>query len=244
MKEAHRAATGIEGEGSLSSRQEMFTAALRLTLDAAGRTQESVARRAGIAASTMSCYATGRRVPRVGKLESIYKVLEAESADQSFDLPYSLAYLLDLRAGAELEKRAPEAAATVLHEVEPVIHGLVEAPPEEQTVAPVIPQEGDRRNSVASHAADIAAYGRHLAAGRVRDAHFHAWVMGSRLPSNEFPLAVASYRRSGAEEAVETMLNAAADRDVQASINIAAALLDEGHLADARVLLNVLRDDA
>ncbi|MFH8463917.1 hypothetical protein [Streptomyces sp. NPDC017991] len=244
MKEAHRAATEIEGGGSLSSRQEMFTAALRLTLAAADRTQGRVAEKAGIATSSMSCYVTGRRVPRLGKLESIYKALEAEAVDQGFDLPYSLADLLDLRAGAELEKRAPEATATVLHEVESVIRDLVEAPPGEQTVAPVTPHEGDRRNSVTPHAADIAAYGRHLAAGRVRDAHFHAWVMGSRLPSNEFPLAVASYRRTGAEEAVETMLNAAADRDVQASINIAAALLDEGHLADARVLLNVLRDDA
>ncbi|MBV1938279.1 hypothetical protein KUF83_17160 [Streptomyces sp. BV286] len=244
MKEAHRAAKEFEGEGSLPSRQEMFTAALRQTLAAAGRTQERIARNAHIGVSSMSCYATGRRVPRLEKLESIYKVLEAEAVDQGFDLPYSLAHLLDLRAGAELEKYAPEAAATVLHEVEPVIHDLAAAPPGEQTVAPVTPHEGDRRNSVTPHAADIAAYGRHLAAGRVRDAHFHAWVMGSKLPSNEFPLAVASYRRSGAEEAVETMLNAAADRDVQASINIAAALLDEGHLADARVLLNVLRDDA
>ncbi|MFL1902729.1 hypothetical protein ACJWDR_27030 [Streptomyces tauricus] len=68
--------------------------------------------------------------------------------------------------------------------------------------------------------------------------------MGSSLPSSDFPLAVASYRQAGAEEAVETMLNAAADRDVQASLNITAALLEEGHLGDARALLSALRDDA
>ncbi|WP_221355825.1 helix-turn-helix domain-containing protein [Streptomyces beigongshangae] len=244
MKEAHRAATEIEGEGSLFSRQEAFTAALRLALAAADRTQGRIAEKAGIAASTMSCYVTGRRVPGLENLESIYKALEADVVAQGGELPHSLPYLLDLRLDAALEKRFPETLAKAPHEAEPAIPDASESSPAEQTVAPVPSSEGDRRNSVTSHAADIAAYGRHLAAGRVRDAHFHAWAMGSRLPSNEFPLAVASYRRSGAEEAVETMLNAAADRDVQASINIAAALLDEGHLADARALLNVLRDDA
>ncbi len=245
MKEAHRAAAGSEsGESASRSRQEMFFDALHATLDAVGRTQEVIARRAGVGTSTMSCYSTGRRVPVLENLEKIYKVLEAEGVDQGIKLPHSLSDLLDLRLEAELEKRFPEAAAKVPYKVESVIPSAVEAALVEPAVAPVPPDEGDRRNSVTRYAADIADYARHLAAGRIRDAHSHAWFMGSSLPSSDFPLAVASYRQAGAEEAVETMLNAAADRDVQASLNITAALLEEGHLGDARALLRALRDDA
>src|SRR4051812_41558386 len=109
MKEAHRAAAG--SECASHSRQEMFSAALRATLNAVGRTQEVVARKAKIGTSTMSCYVTGRRVPVLANLEEIYKVLEAEGADQGVKLPHSLPHLLDLRLDAELEKRIPESAA-------------------------------------------------------------------------------------------------------------------------------------
>lgn len=138
MTEAHRAAAGGEsGQRASRSRQETFFDALHATLDAVGRTQEMIARRAGVGASTMSCYSTGRRVPVLENLEKIYKVLEAEGVDQGIKLPHSLSDLLDLRLEAELEKRFPEAAAKVPHRMESAIPSAVEAALVEPAVAPV-----------------------------------------------------------------------------------------------------------
>ncbi|MGW0902665.1 helix-turn-helix domain-containing protein [Streptomyces sp. NPDC002853] len=249
------------------SRKEDFVTAFRETLGSVGRAQNVIARKAGVGQSSISCYNTGKRVPEQASLERIYKVLEAEARRCGSTLPHSLAQLHGLREAAKIESIAPVTAAAWTSGTDSALTGAIPcrpasaalrnrrrmkramlaqrnaapglAPPE----GPVPPREGDRPSAGNSYAADVAEYGRHMAANRVRDAHFIAWAMGSNLPSLEFPRAVASYRKANLAEGADTMLSTAANRDMQTSVNIAAALLDVGQLMDAQRLLTAIRTD-
>ncbi|MFJ2773359.1 hypothetical protein [Streptomyces sp. NPDC087300] len=226
----------------------------------------AIAKRAGVNQSSLSCYNTGRRVPEPGPLERIYKVLEREVQRRAAKaLPHSLPYLLQLRDAARAQSFAPSAADAALAASASASAGRRPASPafrerrrtkrrrlarrklaglSAQAKVPVPHRAGDRHPAENAHAADIAAYRGHVAAGRYRDAQFIAWAMGNNLAPRDFPDAVASYRRAGAGEGAEAMLSAAANRDdVQASINITAALVDEGQVADAQAILAVIRTD-
>ncbi|MEU1150073.1 helix-turn-helix transcriptional regulator [Streptomyces sp. NPDC005901] len=244
---------------------EVFLEALRGVLTAVGLTQDTIAKRAGVSQSSLSCYSTGRRVPDVGKLERIYKVLEDEAQRTSAQaLPHTLPYLLQLRDAARAQRIAPSAAnaaiaATATRPTQQPAYSAFRkrrrmkrlrlahrklATPTTQTDVPVPPHEGDRHPADNTHAADIAAYLSHVAAGRFRDAQFIVWAKGNSLASREFPHAIASYRDAGADDGAEAMLNAAANRaDIQASVNITAALIDEGQVADAQAILTAIRTD-
>ncbi|GGR78424.1 hypothetical protein GCM10010252_16380 [Streptomyces aureoverticillatus] len=248
----------------------MFLAALHDVLNAVGLTHNTIATRARISQSTLSCYNTGRRVPEPGRLERIYKVLEDEAQRPPAQaLPHPLPYLLQLRDAARAQPFAPSAATAALAASTP---GSTTTPPERrpafptfherrrikldrfarrklaapsaQAKVPVPRREGDRHRANNAHAADIAEYVNHVMAGRFRDAQFIAWAQGNNLAPREFPHVVASYRDAGAEEGAEAMLSAAANRDdVQESINITAALIDEGQVDDAQAILAVIRTD-
>ncbi|MFF2508336.1 hypothetical protein ACFVTY_33980 [Streptomyces sp. NPDC058067] len=266
---AERLPAGDTQAGELVSQKEKFLFAFRETLKVADCAHYRIADKAQVGRSSISCYNTGKRVPEKGPLERIYKVVEEQARRHGTAMPYSLAHLLRLEDATRIERVSPEAAAALPTEADsitPTLNGHRPAsggfrkrryrkramlarrkvsPPPQPTEVPVPPREGDRHLTLTDspHAAAVADYRRHLGAGRIRDAHFIAWVMGSNLPSHEFPQAVASYREAGSDDGAETMLNAAANRDRQASINITAALLDKGQLSDAHAILNVLRTD-
>lgn len=245
------------------SRKDDFFIAFRESMGSVGCAHNQIARSAGVGQSSISCYNTGRRVPRQASLERIYKALESEARRLNKTLPHSLANLHSLREAAMIESIAPVTAAAWTSDTDSAVvqrkpasaassrrrvrRAMLAQRKVSYSSAPVrgpVPhQVGDRPSAEGPYAADIATYRRHMEAGRVRDAHFIAWAMGSNLPSLEFPRAVASYRKADAEEGAETMLSTAAKRDIQTSVNIAAALLDEGQLADAQVLLTALRTD-
>lgn len=250
-----------------TARKRDFVIAFRETLASVGSAQYVIAGKAGVGQSSISCYNTGKRVPEQASLERIYKVLEAEAQRRGRVLPHTLTHLHGLREAAKIESIAPaslaawtastNSAPTAPTPCKPAAAALrnrrrlkramlaqrkasaASAPAE----GPVPLPAGDRPSAGISYAADIAEYRRHVAAGRVRDAHFIAWAMGSNLPSLEFPRAVSSYRKAGAAEGAETMLSTAANRDIQTSLNIVAALLTAGQLADAQKLLAALRTD-
>ncbi|MFH8606604.1 hypothetical protein ACH4D5_03825 [Streptomyces sp. NPDC018029] len=212
-----------------------------------------IASRAAVGLSTISCY-KGERVPGEPEtLERIYKVLKEEAQAVNRRLPHSLPHLLALRTAATVEKTDPEAAAVVLA-------SLLRGPASEAWLrsrkrrmlharrkaarlsarfeVPVPRQTGDRHLATDTHAADIADYLSHVAAGRFRHAQFIAWMMGNNLSPDEFPPTVASFRVAGAEDGIEAMLNAAAQRDdVRGTVNIALALLGTGQVKDARTIL-------
>ncbi|QDQ11764.1 hypothetical protein [Streptomyces spectabilis] len=266
-----RKATAAE---ELPTHRREFHTAFAETLEAVDLPHNRIAAKAGLPASSISCYNTGRRVPEQAQLEKLYKTLEAEARRGGVVLPHSLPHLLNLREAARIEKIAPVAADATARAsgAEPaadtgVTHAAAKrggtlgglrqrrlmrkarlahrkfTAPSAPATAPVPPQEGDRRIRCDGHIAEISDYRRHLTEGRFRDAHFIAWSMGSLLPSAEFPHAVESYRRADAAEGAEVMLGAAAAREFQASVNIIAALLDEGQLNDVRALLSILRTD-
>ncbi|MFI7316203.1 hypothetical protein [Streptomyces venezuelae] len=244
--------------------REVFRNALRDVLGVVDLAHNTIAKRAGISQSSLSCYNTGRRVPEAGSLERIYKVLEAEvQRAPAKALPHTLPLLLQLRDAARAQSIAPSAAsATVAATAHPtqrpaysafharrrlkrtrLAHRKVAAA-SAQAEVPVPLPEGDRHLADNAHAADIADYLGHVAAGRLRDAQFNVWVKGNDLAPREFPQALSSYRHAGAEEAAEALLSDAASRDdIRASINITAALIDENLVADARTILAAIRTD-
>ncbi|MGW2229724.1 helix-turn-helix domain-containing protein [Streptomyces formicae] len=244
----------------------MFLSALHDVLNSVPLAHNAIAKRAGVNQSSLSCYNTGRRVPDPGLLERIYKVLEGEVRRRGTkELPHTLSYLLQLRDAARAQPFAPSAANAALAASAATLPVRRSASPtfrdrrrvkrrrlarrkiaglSAQAKVPVPRSTGDRHPAGNAHAADIAAYRGHMAAGRYRDAQFIAWALGNNLAPREFPHAVASYREAGAGDGAEAMLSAAASRgDVQASINITAALVDEGQVADAQAILTVIRTD-
>lgn len=249
------------------SRKRDFVMAFRETLASVGSAQYVIARKAGVGQSSISCYNTGKRVPEQASLERIYKVLEAEAQRRGRALPHTLAHLHGLREAAKIESISPASAAAWSVSTNSTPTGATPCKPAAMALrnrrrlkramlaqrkaspssapaeGPVPLPVGDRPSAESSYATDVAEYRRHVAAGRVRDAHFIAWAMGSNLPSLEFPSAVASYRKADAAEGAETMLSTAAKRDIQTSVNIVAALLTAGQVADAQLLLAVLRTD-
>lgn len=244
-------------DGTASSIRETFFSAFSETVAAVELPHKVIANKAGVGLSSISCY-KGVRVPEEpGPLERIYKVLEAEACALDVRLPHSLPYLLVLRTAATVERTDPSAAVQVLASLlrQPasearlrsrkrrMLHARRKAARSRVQAKVPVPQEtGDRHLATDKHAADIADYLRHAAEGRFRHAQFIAWMMGSNLDAHEVPVAVASFRTAGAEEGIEAMLHAAADRsDVQVPINIAITLLAEGQAADARTILSALR---
>lgn len=262
-----RAASGGATIDAHTSRKDDFVTAFREALGAVGTAHYLIARKAGVGQSSISCYNTGKRVPEQASLERIYKTLESEARRRGRSLPHSLAHLHSLREAAMIESIAPVTAATWASGANSTPTGTIpcrpaspgfrqrrrlkramlaqrkEAAASASPEGPVPLPQGDRPSAGKSYATDVAEYRRHMAAGRVRDAHFIAWAMGSNLASLEFPRAVASYRKAGVAEGADTMLSTAASRDIQTSVNIAAALVTEGQLSDAQKLLTALRTD-
>ncbi|MFF8655674.1 hypothetical protein [Streptomyces huasconensis] len=235
----------------------MFFAAFSELVEAVAVPHKVIANKAGVGLSSISCY-KGERVPdEPGPLERIYKVLEEEAQARDIRLPHSLPHLLALRTAATVERTAPDAAARLLASLQRrpasaawvrgrkrrLLHARRKAArlPVPAKV-PVPRTRGDRHPAPDKHAADIADYLGHVAAGRFRHAQFIAWMLGMHLDAQEFPRTVTSFRTAGAEEAIEAMLHAAADRDdIQMPLRIAMTLLDEGQVSDARTILAAIR---
>ncbi|MER5256291.1 hypothetical protein [Streptomyces sp. NPDC002855] len=249
------------------SRKDDFVTAFRETLGSVGSAHNLIARKANVGQSSISCYNTGKRLPEQASLEQIYKALETEAQRLGRPLPHSLAHLHRLREAAKIESIAPVTAAAWVSGIASAPSGasprrpastalrnrrrLKRAMLAQRKASPVLAPaegpvphwEGDRPSAGMSYAAEVAEYRRYMAAGRVRDAHFIAWAMGANLSSIEFPRAVASYRRADMAEGADTMITTAAKRDIQTSVNIAAALLEDGQLGDAQQLLTAIRTD-
>ncbi|MCX4908395.1 helix-turn-helix transcriptional regulator [Streptomyces sp. NBC_00878] len=251
-----------------------FTEALRETTDSVPLTQSRIADKAGAGEAAISGYLNGNRVPEQGKLEKIYKVLEEAAQRTHTELPYCLGKLLSMRAEvlrariersvggdipvlrpveertADSEQPAPRVSRAARRSrrrrrITP-LRGRVSPLPTRDEV-PVPSGEGDRhliQDSGPSRAAELDAYRSHQAAGRTRDAYMILWSMANALPVREFPAVVMSYRAAGLAEAAETLLHTAARREVQAALNIAAALHDNDQYEDAGVILNAARTDS
>ncbi|MEU0641687.1 hypothetical protein [Streptomyces umbrinus] len=224
--------------------------------------------------ATISGYLHGDRIPEQGKLDRIYKVLEEAAQQTHTELPYSLRKLLSMRAEvlrARIERGMvgdplalrPVAERTATSETPaPRTSGAARRSRRRRRIAPLrgrvshlptrnevpVPsEEGDRhltQDSGTSRAAELDAYRGHQAAGRTRDAYMILWSMANALPVREFPAVVMSYRAAGLTEAAETLLHTAARREVQAALNIAAALHDNDQYEDAGVMLNAARTDS
>ncbi len=262
------ATTGDEADkdGQSSHRREFF-AALAGTLEAVDIPQYRIADRAGLPESSVSCYRTGRRMPNQHRVELLYKVTEEAALRQGVTLPYSLQQLLRLHEAAAIESVAPSArvleaeadrtscdsagqrwsALSGFRKRRHRRRGLLARHTTTRSTAPggapVPPRQGDRRTASNPHAAEVADFSRYVAEGKVREAHFIAWAMGSSVPALEFPQALASYRKAGAVQGVEAMLNAATSASMQRSVNVAAALLDKGQVQDARAVLSAVRTE-
>ncbi|QIB45584.1 hypothetical protein [Streptomyces aureoverticillatus] len=251
---AKRAARRRAPRGSI---REAFFAAFSETVEAVDIPHKVIAKEADVGLSSISCY-KGVRVPEEpGPVERIYKVLEGEAREQGERLPHSLPYLLALRMAATVEKTDPGAASELLESLlrKPAPDARVRSRKRRglharrkaarlavRAEVPVPHQKGDRHLANNKHAADIADYVRHIEEDQLRHAQFIAWVMGTNIEPCEFPQMVAAFRVAGAEEGIEAMLNAAANRnDIQASINAAIALLSEGQVADAQAILGAIR---
>ncbi|GLF93514.1 hypothetical protein [Streptomyces yaizuensis] len=89
--------------------------------------------------------------------------------------------------------------------------------------------------------AEAAEVGRHLAAGREWDAFMVLRNTGSTVPAHEFPGVVSSCRAAGLPEAAEILLRAAAERETQAVLNIAAAMHDHQQYEDMGLMLAAAR---
>ncbi|MFF8640278.1 hypothetical protein [Streptomyces sp. NPDC015345] len=239
--------------------REAFFVAFSEIVEAVAVPHKVIASKANVGLSSISCY-KGERVPdEPGPLERIYKVLEEEAQARDMRLPHSLPYLLALRTAATVERADPDAAAQVLASLlrrrpaseawlrsrrRRVLHARRKAARlPVQAKVPVPRPMGDRHLAPEKHAADIADYLHHVAEGRFRHAQFIAWMLGMNLDTQEFPQTVTSFRMAGAEEAIEAMLHAAADReDIQAPIRIALTLLDEDQVADAQTILGAIQN--
>jgi hypothetical protein len=63
----------------------------------------------------------------------------------------------------------------------------------------------------------------------------------STVPAHEFPGVVSSCRAAGLEQAVETLLKTAAEREIRAVLTITAALHEQRQYEDAGVMLTAVR---
>ncbi|MFJ7048860.1 hypothetical protein ACIQVC_36465 [Streptomyces sp. NPDC101112] len=258
----------------LLAEERLFAEAFRETMDSVRLAQSRIADRAGVGQATISCYLHGVRIPQPGKLKGIYSVLEEAARQADTKLPYSLSKLLCMRSDAlwarnersgiandaptthtDPHPAVPEMPAPRLSRAARRIRrrrriaptrGQVSALPTRIEV-PVPPEEGDRhlnQDADVSRAAEVDAYRGHQTAGRTRDAYMVLWGVAKTLPVREFPAVVTSYRAAGLGEAADTLLRTAALRDVQAAVNIAAALHDNDQYEDASVILNAARTDS
>ncbi len=108
-----------------------------------------------------------------------------------------------------------------------------------QTIAPVPPQEGDRQRPVCPEVSwtgleEVAA---HFAGGRIHDAVTILQNAGRSLPVRDIPNAVTACRSAGLNDAADTMLNSAGQRDIRAVLSLASTLNHQRRHTDADVLL-------
>ncbi|MGW3113834.1 helix-turn-helix domain-containing protein [Streptomyces sp. NPDC001091] len=116
-----------------------------------------------------------------------------------------------------------------------------------RTEVPVPLAEGDRHMEVAASpalATELALLHRNQAAGRVRDTYMLVWDKARKITPGDLPEVLAAYRASGLEEAAETLLRTVVvERDLNAVLNIVAALHDGHQYTDAQTILAAARTD-
>lgn len=237
-----------------------FVSALRDIKDCTPLAQASIADQAGVSQTTFSGYLNGRRVPERHKLEALFKVIQDDVQQRGRHLPHDLSALFTLRERARAANGPhfasvsnqgspthPEPAA------EDVSLGFRDAAASAPRV-PVPQQQGDRHPrtlpasdlshdpSTSGHGFSVDEIRRHYASGRRWDAVVLISHAARRLPSSDFPAAVFALRGTGIERAVESLLKAAAaSRDTNAVINIAAALHEHQQFEEVGVVLAAAR---
>ncbi|MGW1979289.1 hypothetical protein [Streptomyces sp. NPDC001889] len=94
-----------QGGRRLGSSHAQFRRALKHVVKSCGLTQERIASRAGVPATTFSGYLTGYRLPKeAASLTCVYAVMEEHAAKSHHVLPWSLEDLERLRSQALLER--------------------------------------------------------------------------------------------------------------------------------------------
>ncbi|MBV1947908.1 helix-turn-helix transcriptional regulator [Streptomyces sp. BV129] len=116
-----------------------------------------------------------------------------------------------------------------------------------RTEVPVPLPEGDRHLTRATSpalATELALLQSNQAAGRVRDAYMLVWDKARKITPGDLPEVLAAYRASGLEEAADALLRTVVvERDVNAVLNIVAALHDGHQYTDAQTILAAARTD-
>ncbi|MEV4684392.1 helix-turn-helix domain-containing protein [Streptomyces kurssanovii] len=243
-----------------------FVSALREVKDSTSLSQGDIARLAGVSESTFSGYLNGKRVPEADKLEALYKVIQDDVRLNGDSIPHELSSLVALREYARaangphfasLSAAAHGEAGRSLPGAEPAASSVHPFHSDGQVAGigvPVPLRRGDRRPSPSTtrsstglrgpddhwlYAADIR---HHYEAGRHWDALVLISHTATRLSSSAFPEVVIAWKQSGIEQAVESLLkSAAATRDNNAVLNIAAALHDHRQYEELGVILSAAR---
>lgn len=241
-----------------------FVLALRRMRELSHRTQQQIADDAFLAATSLSNHLNGGRVPEADHLAAVYKVLDGDALAGQKAVPYSLDFLLELRAqalvrhcrccsvGYPAEPIAIPAEATHASPASRTVrrrargarlhryrrYRASHALPEQAEV-PVPLREGDRHLSAHISEAwpEVADLAERLASGMVRDAEIMLWSAATTLSADGIQLFVAGCRSAGLDEAADQVITNASRRDAQAVLNIAAAFYHEKQHEDVGRLL-------
>lgn len=242
-----------------------FVSALRDIKDCTPLAQASIADQAGVSQTTFSGYLNGRRVPERHKLEALFKVIQDDVQQRGRHLPHDLSALFTLRERARAANGPHFASVSASGtgdqslptDPEPAAEDVALDFTDAATSAPRVPvpqQQGDRHPrtlparglspdpSTVGQGFSMDEIRRHYASGRRWDAVVLISHAARRLPSGDFPAAVFALRGTGIERAVESLLKAAAaSRDTNAVINIAAALHEHQQFEEVGVVLAAAR---
>ncbi|MFJ8587681.1 hypothetical protein ACIRD2_23955 [Streptomyces sp. NPDC093595] len=244
-----------------------FTSALDEVARSVGLAQNRIAVKAGIPATTLSGYLCGHRLPKNGEsLDRVYTAMEKHAQAKERSLPRSLAEMRKLfelavrerweaRSGTDTGAGEPSAAAHTLpaprrtsprrrlqRRVRMYGARRKAALSAGRAAVPVPPERGDRHRTVgtstaAPWATEAEEIRSHFAGGRAWDAYQMLRNTASTVPAHEFPGVVSSCREAGLEQAVETLLKTAAEREIRAVLSITAALHQQHQYEDAGVIL-------
>ncbi|GAA2453188.1 hypothetical protein GCM10010273_39250 [Streptomyces lavendulocolor] len=247
-----------------------FAVALSEVVESAGLAQYRLADKSSVSPTTLSGYLCGHRLPQTGDtVDRLYTTAERHAQLARRSLPCSRDRLRELLRLAQLERwqagagagTAPERPSPVAPEQpasRPVaarrrlqrrvrMYGMRQRTPRPtaRATVPVPPEKGDRHRAPAQDTAPWAAEAeevrRHFAEGREWDAYLMLRNAASTVPAHEFPGVVSSCRAAGLEQAVETLLKTAAEREIRAVLTITAALHEQRQYEDAGVMLTAAR---
>lgn len=244
--------------GDISTAHRVLVAALREVRECSPRTQTAIARDAVLAATTLSNHLNGGRIPEERLLRDLYKVMEEDANANGLLVPYTLDSLLELRSHAlkkhcrcctvgyppaEADEPATQTARSRFRSRRlrmRLAHRREIKALSAQMKVPVPRQEGDRHlaETAVITWAELGVVTHYLAEGRNRDADIMLWRAGASFSADEVLSVVASCRAAGLEDAAETVLITAAEReDKQAVLNISAAFQQAGRHEDVALIL-------